>query len=146
MSNWNYVREERAHIGAGDHRFEVISAEEKMSSTNKRMIVVELKPNKATFTVRNHFVAGEKFNKYVTEFLDSCGIEDGKDGDLHPITWVGATGAARFKEGTSGYLEVWYFLDPKRAEKLPPWEGEMPKRQTVTTLESDEPKDDDLPF
>ena len=144
MSNWNYVREESTNIGAGDRRFEVVSADEKETrETHKRMIVVGLKINGATFTVSDYFVEGDYFNKKVTQFFDSTGIEGG---NFDLITWVGAVGAARFKEDVNGYLKVQYYLDPKRAANIPAWEGELPKRQTVTTLESDEPKDDDLPF
>ncbi len=140
--SWNYVREETEIIGAGDHRFEVVSAEEKTSKSGKKMIVVSLKPNKASFTVNDYFVEGEYFNRKVTQFFDSTGIPGG---DFNLLTWVGATGAARFKEDENGYLKVAYYLYGKRAEELPAWEGEMPERQTVTEFKTLE-EDDDLPF
>lgn len=148
MTNWNYVREESTNIAAGDHRFEVVSAEEKVSKSGKNMIVVSLKPNGAHFTVNDYIVEGEYFNRKMTQFFDSTGIEEG---NFNLLTWVGAVGAARFKEDENGYLKVQYYLDPKRAEKLPPWVGEMPQRQTVTTLGGDlegaEPLDpEDDPF
>ncbi len=146
MTNWNYVREESQNVGAGDRRFEVVSVEEKKTrETHKNMLVVGLKINGATFVVSDCFVEGEWFNKNVTAFLDSCGIKDGDGGELHPLTWVGAVGAARFKEDENGYLKRQYYLDPKRAEKLPAWVGEMPQRQTVTEIKT-EGTDDDLPF
>jgi hypothetical protein len=148
MSNWNYVREESTNVAAGDHRFEVVSAEEKVSKSGKNMIVVSLKPNGASFTVNDYIVEGEYFNRKMTQFFDSTGIEEG---NFNLLTWVGAVGAARFKEDENGYLKVQYYLDPKRAEKLPPWVGDMPQRQTVTTLGGDlegaEPLDpEDDPF
>lgn len=148
MTNWNYVREESTNIAAGDHRFEVVSAEEKVSKSGKNMIVVSLKPNGASFTVNDYIVEGEYFNRKMTQFFDSTGVEEG---NFNLLTWVGAVGAARFKEDENGYLKVQYYLDPKRAEKLPPWVGEMPQRQTVTTLGGDldgaEPLDpEDDPF
>ena len=71
MSNWQYVREETTNVAAGDHRFEVVSAEEKKkpSKSGKRMIVVGLKPNGASFTVNDYFVEGEYFNRNLTSFL-----------------------------------------------------------------------------
>jgi len=141
MSNWNYAREETERTGAGDYRFEVVSAEEKASSTKKNMIVVGLKPNGATFTVYDYFVEGEYFNRKATQFFDATNVED-NNFDL--LTWVGAVGAAHFKEDENGYLKVGYYLDKKRAEKLPPWQGEMPERQTVTEFK--EVEEEDLPW
>lgn len=142
MSNWNYVREESAKVGAGDLRFEVVSAEDKTSKTGKKMIVVGLKPNGAEFVVNDYIVEGEYFNRKMTQFFDSTGI---KEGDFNFITWIGATGAARFKEDENGYLKVGYYLDKKKAATLPAWVGEMPQRQTVTEIKT-EGTDDDLPF
>lgn len=147
MSNWQYVREESTNVAAGDHRFEVVSAEEKVSKSGKNMIVVSLKPNGASFTVNDYIVEGEYFNRKMTQFFDSTGIEEG---NFNLLTWTGAVGAARFKEDENGYLKVHYYLDPTRAEKLPPWVGDMPERQTVTTIDGDpdaEPLDpEDDPF
>lgn len=60
-------------------------------------------------------------------------------------------GAARFKENEQGYLKVHYYIDQKRAEKLPPWVGDAPERQTVTTIgnatdDFEEIDDEDAPF
>lgn len=132
MGNWDYKRESSRNVTAGDHRFEVVSAEEGTSkSTGKPMIIVELRPNGAAFTVKGYFVKGEWFNHKVTQFFDSTGIEEG---NFELATWVGAMGAARFKEDDQGYLKVHYYIDKSKAEKLPPWVGEMPERQAVTVL------------
>ena len=150
MSNWNYAREESANTGAGDYRFEVISAiETESKSSGKPMIVVEVKPNGAQFTVKNYFVQNEYFNRNMTSFFDSTGIEEG---NFNLLTWVGAIGAARFKEDEQGYLKVGYFIDKRRAEKLPPWVGDIPERQTVTEIGGgtadmeDAPDEDGAPF
>lgn len=140
MSNWNYVREESTKISAGDYRFEVVAAEETLSSTQKRMIVVTLQPNGATFTIKDYFVEGDYFNRKATQFFDSTGIEEN---NFELLTWIGAVGAARFKEDENGYLKVSYYLNQERASKLPPWKGTMPERQTLTEMQ---PVDDELPF
>lgn len=128
---WDYKRETQARVGAGDHRFEVVSAEEKLSSTNKNMIVVELRPNGASFTVRDYFVEGEYFNRRATSFFDSTNVEDG---NFNLLTWTGAVGAARFKEDENGFLKVHYYIDKAKQDKLPAWVGNMPERQTVTQI------------
>lgn len=138
---WNYIREEKTNR-AGDYRFEVVNAEEKTSNSGKNMIVVELKLNPINITVKDYFVEGDYFNRKATQFFDSTNIEEG---NFELLTWIGATGAARFKEDEYGFLKVAYYLDPARAAKLPEWEGPIPERQTVTKFEELDP-DDDLPF
>jgi len=142
MSNWNYVREEKANVLAGDLRFEVVSAEEKMSKSEKKMIVIGLKPNGAEFVVNDYIVEGDYFNRNMTQFFDSTGI---KAGDFNFLTWIGATGAARFKEDENGYLKRQYYLDQRKAATLPAWVGTIPQRQTVTDFE-EVGTDNDLPF
>ena len=146
MSKWDYTRTETTRAGAGDYRFEVVDAEEKVSSTGNDMIVVSLKLNGTGITVKDYLVKGEYFSRKATQLFDSTGIEDG---NFQLLTWKGAIGAGRFKEDENGYLKLAYYLDPKRAEKLPSWQGEVPERQTVTEIGGDftEIEDDgDLPF
>ena len=111
------------------------------------MIVITLKLNGYDVKVKHYIVHNEYFNRNMTNFFDSVNIDDG---DFNLPGWVGAVGAARFKEDDQGYLKVAYFIDKKRAEKLPAWQGEMPERQTVTTLSDakfeDVTNEDDLPF
>ena len=45
-----------------------------------------------------------------------------------------------------GYMKVKYWIDAVRAEILPPYEGEKPEKQTVTTLTEDADPEDGLPF
>lgn len=146
MSNWNYTRTESTRAGAGDYRFEVVDAEEKVSSTGNDMIVVSLKLNGTGITVKDYLVKGEYFSRKATQLFDSTNIEDG---NFNLLTWKGAVGAARFKEDENGYLKCAWYIDKKRAEKLPPWQGDVPERQTVTEIGGDftEVEDDgDLPF
>ncbi len=142
MSNWNYTREETPKMGAGDYRFEVASAEETVSKSGNKMIVVGLKPNGASFTINDYFVEGKWFNSKMTQFFDGTNIEEN---NFELLTWIGAMGAARFKEDENGYLKVHYYLKPEQAEKLPEWQGEKPERQTVTDFQTID-EDDDLPF
>ena len=45
-------------------------------------------------------------------------------------------------------MKVKYWIDAVRAESLPPYEGEKPEKQTVTTLTDaeDDGESDGLPF
>ena len=86
----------------------------------------------SNITINHYIVKNEWFNRNMTDFFDSFNIDDG---DFTLPTWVGAVGAARLKEDDRGYLKVQYFLDRRRAEKLPPWEGAVPERQELTKLE-----------
>lgn len=144
---WDYVPEERERITAGDYRLMVVSAEEKLSSKGNQMIAVVVKPSGSDIKITHYFVKNEYFNRNVTNFFDSFGIDRG---NFVFTSWVGAIGAGRLKEDDGGYLKVQYFLDPKRAEKLPPWQGDIPERQMVTSLDDMEVVDsadlDDLPF
>ena len=144
MSNWTYVREERARITPGDYRVSVVSAETKVSKSGNDMLVLGIRPNGSEMTIYHYMVKGAWWNRNLTEFYDSFNVPEG---NLSFMEWVGAVGAARLKE-EDGFLRVHYFLDKHRAESLPPWEGEMPERQTVTDSGGVEAFEDDsdLPF
>ena len=142
MSNWDYTPEERTRVEAGDHRLVVLSAEEKTSKSGNRMIVVVFQPSGSDINISHYFVQNQYFNRNITDFFDSFGIERG---DFVLPGWVGAIGAGRLKEDEQGYLKIAYFLDQKRAEKLPAWQGEEPERQTVTEYLSPT-ESEDLPF
>lgn len=141
MAFWNYTREEKTSR-AGDHRFEVVNAEEKVSQSGKNMIVVTLKLNGYDIYVKDYFVEGEWLNRKLTQWFDATNIDEG---DMNLLGWKGAVGAARFKEDENGFLKVAYYIDRARAAQLPEWEGPIPERQTVTKPEELNP-DDDLPF
>lgn len=145
MSGFNdYQYEKSSRIEPGDYRVEIIAAEETTSKTSgKQMIVVTVKPNAGDVKIKHYTVTGEYFNRNMSALFDSFGIEPGNF--LFP-TWIGAIGAARLKEDDQGYLKVAYFLSPKKAESLPSWDGEVPERQSVTTIAPEKPDDDELPF
>ena len=143
MSNWDsYRREERPRLTSGDYRVEIVSVDEKESKAGNPMLVIGVRPNGSNITINHYIVKNDWFNRNMTEFFDSFNIDDG---DFTLPTWIGSVGAARLKEDDKGYLKVQYFINEDRAEKLPPWEGEMPERQELTTLEPLE-DDGDLPF
>lgn len=143
MSNWDsYRREERPRLSPGDYRVEIVSVEEKESKAGNPMLVIGIRPNGSNITINHYIVKNEWFNRNMTDFFDSFNIDDG---DFTLPTWVGAVGAARLKEDDRGYLKVQYFLDRRRAEKLPPWEGAVPERQELTKLDDVE-DDGDLPW
>ena len=143
MSNWDsYQREERPRLSPGDYRVEIVSVEEKESKAGNPMLVIGIRPNGSNITINHYIVKNEWFNRNMTDFFDSFNIDDG---DFTLPTWIGAVGGARLKEDDKGYLKVQYFISEDRAEKLPPWEGEMPERQELTTLEPLE-DDGDIPF
>lgn len=132
MSNWDsYQREERPRLSPGDYRVEIVSVEEKESKAGNPMLVIGVQPNGSKIVIYHYIVKNEWFNRNMTDFFDSFNIDDG---DFTLPTWVGAVGAARLKEDDRGYLKVQYFLDQRRAEKLPPWDGPMPERQELTRL------------
>lgn len=143
MSNWDsYQREERPRLAPGDYRVEIVSVEEKESKAGNPMLVIGIQPNGRKIIIYHYIVKNEWFNRNMTDFFDSFNIDDG---DFTLPTWIGAVGAARLKEDDKGYLKVQYFIDEDRAEKLPPWEGEMPERQELTKLEDIE-DESDLPW
>lgn len=147
MGNWAdfvYVKPQKAE--AGNYRIEIVSAEEKVSSKGNDMIVVAFKLNGTNTKVNHFFVKNEYFADKISRFFDAFPMlmEDGKP-NWNFLTWVGCVGAARFKEGRNGYLEVQYFLTPEKAEKLPAWIGDLPERQTITEF-NEVSTEEELPF
>jgi len=133
MSNWSdYQREERSRLEPGDYRVEIVGVEEKVSAKGNPMLVVSIRPNGSTITIKHYIVKNEYFNRNMTEFFDSFNIDEA---DFTLPTWVGAVGAARLKEDENGYLKVGWFINRRKAESLPAWQGEMPQRQEMTKFE-----------
>lgn len=139
----DYKREERARLSPGNYRVEIVSVEETESKAGNPMLVIGVRPNGSNITIRHYIVKNEYFNRNMTDLFDSFNIDDG---DFTLPTWIGAVGAARLKEDEKGYLKVQYFISEDKAEKLPPWEGEMPQRQVLTSLTEMEEDDGDLPW
>lgn len=149
MSNWDdYKREEREPESriTGKQRCVITAVEEAVSkSSGNPMIVITVRPSGCRFTVRSWLVKNDSFNKNATQFFDA--FPDIGDGNFNFIEWVGAMGAAEFGEDERGYLKVKWWITPERAAKLPPFEGDVPERQKVSTLTEMEDADDgDLPF
>jgi hypothetical protein len=66
------------------------------------------------------------------------------EGNFEFPSWTGAIGAVKLKPD-GDYLKVHYYLRPDEAKDLPAWQGKVPEKQEVVTLETPDP-DDDLPF
>lgn len=148
MSNWDdYQREEREvqNNVTGKLRCVITGVEEAVSKTSgKPMIVVSVRPSGCKFTVKTYIVKNENFNRNMTAFFDA--FPEITEGDFNFLTWVGAEGAAMFGEDDRGYLKIKWFLAPSKADGLPPFEGDKPERQFVTSLDDDEANDGELPF
>ena len=148
MSNWSdYKHEDSPNAGpkvTGRQRCVIVSAEERVSSKGNPMIEIKVRPSGCRFTVRTFLVKNEHFNRNASAFFDA--FPEIGDGNFNFIEWPGAIGAAFFSEDENGYLKVKYFIDAKRAESLPPFEGERPERVTVTSLADPEDDENELPF
>lgn len=154
MSNWDYVREERPAAAMGIQRCVIVSAEEAMTKGDPNanppklptpMIVLKLKQSGTGAMCIKRIVQNDYFNSDMTKFYDAFpGIPEG---DFTFPTWVGAEGAACYREDAKGFPEIWYFVNPKRAKDLPPFEGSKPERIVVTEIKHEEDDDDDdIPF
>ena len=148
LSNWDdFQREDREESAkvTGRLRCVIVEAEETTSkASGLPMIVVSVRPSGTTFKVKTYLVKNDHFNRNATAFFDA--FPEITFGDFNFLSWVGAEGAAMFKEGANGYTELAYFLSPERAADLPPFEGDKPERQTITSLDDAEDDDSDLPF
>lgn len=142
MGNWDYKREETKRLEPGEYRVEILSAEETVSKSGNDMLVITVKPNGSNIKIQNYIVKNEYFNRNMTQLFDSFNIEEG---NFDLLTWPGAVGAAKLKEDENGYLKVAWFIDEKKAEKLPAWVGPMPERQTVEDFNAAS-DDDELPI
>lgn len=148
MSTWDdWSREEAPRLEPGDYRVEITAVEETESKAGNPMIVVTVRPNGSNINIKHYIVKNQYFNRNMTDFFDSFNIDEG---DFNFPTWVGAVGAAKLAEDENGYLKVRWFISESKAEKLPPWDGTVPERQTITTIGgafSDEDLDEsELPF
>ena len=149
MSVWDsYKREENEHRSniTGKLRCVIVSAESKTSKSGNPMIEIKVRPSGCKFSVTTWLVKNDSFNRNATQFFDA--FPEIGDGNFNFIEWIGAEGAADFGEDEKGYLKVKWWIDAVRASSLPPFEGDKPERQTITTLTEEEPydDDDDLPF
>lgn len=140
----DYEVEESTRLEPGDYRVEVTNVEETVSkSSGKPMMVISLKPNQSNINVKYYIVRNDYWKQNLTEFYDCFLIPRGDDNIL---TWIGAVGAAKLVEDDNGYLKVKRLLDQKQQEKLPPWVGEVPKRQTLESIMEEADSEEYLPF
>ena len=152
MSNWSdFQREEKERESAitGKHRVVITDVSEGVTGPNSKnpgtpMILIKVRPSGRRFSVTYRIVKNDYFNRNMTAFFDA--FPDILFGDFNFLSWIGAEGAAMFKEDDRGYTQVSYFLSPERAADLPPFEGEKPERQSITSLEDETEDDGDLPF
>lgn len=140
----DYREEEATRLQPGDYRVVIIDVEEGTSkSSGNPMLIVTVQPSGANIHIKHYIVKNQYFNRNTTELFDSFGINRG-NGNL--LEWIGAMGAAKLIEDENGYLKVKRFLPPEKQEKLPPWEGEAPQRQQVTSELNASEADGDLPW
>lgn len=144
MADWNYTRDDtKAEVKTGIQRCVIVGAEEGISkSSGNPMIIITVTPSGSTAKVKNYIVKNDRFNKNMTQFFDA--FPSIAEGNFNFIEWVGAEGAADFGTDENGYLKVKWFVNPGRAEHLPPFEGKKPEQQTVETFT--EVSDDEMPF
>lgn len=148
MSNWSdYRYEESTRLEPGNHRVVIVAAEEKKSRSGNDMIVVTVQPSGSKTKINDYFVKGPYFNEKISRLFDA--FPEIGQGNFNFLEWVGAMGAAKLKLDEDDYLKIHYYLTPDKTENLPPFEGDKPERQTVTSIGSGmQPVDpeDDLPF
>lgn len=146
MSSWNDYKPESGSSVEGKHRCVIVDAKETTSQTSGLpMWVITVTPNGSKIKVNSYIVKNEFFNRNMTSFFDSFGIERG---NFKSLEWINAMGAANFAVDEEGYTKVKWFLTPKQAESLPAWVGPVPERQTVTEIGgfSEIEGEDELPF
>ena len=127
---WNFKRTEQEFkaIPAGDHRVMIDSVDKAVSKSGNDMLVIKLRVSGYNSMLWHYIVfmddRPEITNGKLTQLFDSFDIADG---DFNLNGWVGRTGAAHTKIDDQGYAKVAWFIHKDKQEKLPPWEGEVPK-------------------
>ena len=147
MGAWDdYKREEREveTRTTGKQRCVITAVEESVSKTSGLpMIIVTVRPSGCRYTIKSYIVKNDKFNRNMTSFFDAAqGIEDG---DFNFLSWVGCEIGANIGLDENGYCKIRWWLSPEELDALPPFEGEKPERQEITSLDEAEP-DDEFPF
>lgn len=149
--DWDFKREESERESAvtGKFRVVIVDVEEGVTGPSSKkpgtpMITVKLRPSGKRFTISHRIVQNEYFNRNMTRFFDA--FPEIAMGDFNFITWIGAEGGALLKADDRGYTQVDRLLSPEQTANLPPFEGDKPERQTITTISEDEVEEDDLPF
>lgn len=146
MSDWSDYKAETSSEKTGKRRCVVVDAQETTSkSSGLPMWVITTTPNGSKIKVKSYIVKNQYFNRNMTAFFDSFGIERG---NFNSLEWIGAVGAAEFGTDENGYLKVKWFLSPTQQKSLPEWEGEYPERQTIMKVFEglEELSEEELPF
>ena len=140
----DFQRENETRI-EGRQRCVITAVEEGKSKTSGNdMIIVSLRPSGCKFEIKDYIVKNDSFNRRMTAFFDA--FPEITFGDFNFLSWVGCEGAVNLAEDDRGFLKVKGYVDPVKARNLPPFEGNKPPRQTLTTLD-DEPEDEgEFPF
>ena len=145
--SWDYRRDEgepREKL-TGKQRCVIVAAEEGVSKAGNPMIIITIRPSGVKFTLKNFIVKNDNFNRNMTEFFDA--FPEIEEGDFNFLSWVGAEGAVMLREDDNGYLKIRRWLPPSQVVNLPPFEGEKPARQTITSLDDEDDFDDgEIPF
>ena len=152
MSNWSdFQREEQERESAvtGKHRVVITDVSEGVTGQMSKnpgtpMIIVKVRPSGRHFSVTHRIVKNDYFNRNMTSFFDA--FPEIAFGDFNFLSWIGAEGGAMFREDDRGYTQISYFMSPEATENLPPFEGDKPERQTITSLDEDDDPDDELPL
>ena len=143
MGKWDDFKREEEPKLTGKKRCVIVSVEESVSAKGNDMIVIGIRPSGCRFTVRGYLVKNDRFNRDATAFFDA--FPEIEFGNFSFVEWVGAEGAVNLVEDDRGYLKIKNFIDAVSARDLPPFEGDKPERQTLTSLE-DETEDDSDSF
>ena len=148
MSTWDdYQREEREEQAkiTGKMRCVITDVDEGVSkASGLPMITISVRPSGCGYKVKSYIVKNDHFNRNMTQFFDA--FPEVGDGNFDFLTWVGCEGAAMFDLDERNYLKVKYWIDAVRAANLPPYEGDRPEKQEITTLNDEGDLDDEMPF
>ena len=149
MSAWDdYKRvesEKSERQPLGKTRCVIVDVEETVSkSSGLPMIVVIVKPSGYNAKIRKYIVKNEKFNKNMTDFFDA--VDGVDDGDFNFLSWIGCEIGADIGLDNNGFWDIKWWLSRSKLENLPPFEGDKPPKQEITTIEDTEESEDDLPW
>lgn len=142
---------EAAASREGDYRAKISAVEETVSkSSGNPMLVVTVAPDGLTnfsgeqITIKIYIVKNERYNQNVTRLLDCFAIPDERVQLL--AGWTGFSGGVRLGEDERGFLKVKRYLTREQFDKLPPWSGEEPHPQEISSAFAEVQGDEDLPF
>ena len=144
MGKWDDFKREEEPKLTGKKRCVIVSVEESVSAKGNDMIVIGIRPSGCKFTVRGYLVKNDRFNRDATAFFDA--FPEIEFGNFSFVEWVGCEGAVNLVEDDRGYLKIKNFIDAVSARDLPPYEGDKPPRQQITSLEEETEDDDEMPF